>query len=178
MNQNTISGKALEAERHTNVTFHVIVASIIFLVFAISMESLSSIIIAFLVALIVIALKRYPARTKLVAIGIYAVMLICAIALKTINNQITLRNAVAIITACEQYKTKKGVYADRLSDLVPDYLSKIPAARYAGTGGWTYYHYPKKTEGGGDYYALGYTYEFPFGRSVYHSKSKTWHSLD
>ncbi|MCX5804432.1 MAG: hypothetical protein NTU69_13055 [Proteobacteria bacterium] len=164
-----------------NITPHVVAAFIIFLVFAVVIDSLG-IIFAFLVALMVIALKRvkseHPVRMKLIAIGIYTVMLVCAIALKAINNQVSLRNASVIIAACEQYKTKKGVYPDRLNNLVPEYLSKVPVARYSGITGWTYFHHSKKREDEGDYYTLQYSYESLFGRRFYNSETKQWRSMD
>jgi len=43
-----------------------------------------------------------------------------------LNNWIARQNAEIIIDACNQYKNKDGIFPERLEDLVPNYIKKIP----------------------------------------------------
>jgi hypothetical protein len=172
--------RTLDSERPVNIYTHVVAASVLLLLSAFVMDSLSLAFFAFLGALIVIAVQRdksgYTGKMKLIVIGIYAVMLIMAIAIKGINNRISYRNASVIIATCEQYKNKNGTYPARLHDLLPNYLESIPVARYTGTGEWTYFRYTDPS--GKESYRLIFIQESLFGRRVYNSKYKKWHSLD
>jgi hypothetical protein len=161
---------------------HVIVALVLFLAFAIAMDSLGAAFFICLFAVIWYGTRRekngYAAKIKLIIIGAYAVLLIMAFVVKNINNRVAYENAKIVIAACEQYKIKKGAYPDRLNDLVPGYLTRIPVARYTGITGWKYFHHPNKGSTEDDHYSLQFTYEPPFGRRVYHSQTKKWRSMD
>jgi hypothetical protein len=64
----------------------------------------------------------------LIVIGIYALMFLMAFVMKSVNNNVSAKNANMIIAACEQYKNKTGVYPAKLDELVPGCLAKIPRA--------------------------------------------------
>lgn len=161
---------------------HIIIALVLFLIFAIVMDSLGGALFICFFALIWYATRKgkngYTAKIKLVVIGAYAVLLIMTFVIKNINNRVAYENAKIVIAACEQYKIKKGAYPDRLDDLVPVYLTRIPVTRYTGIAGWQYIHRPNRETAEGDYYLLQFTYEPPFGRRVYHSQTRKWRSMD
>lgn len=191
MNEDNVPGKAalpggktdtFTQKKTVKIYKHIIIALVLFLIFAIAMDSLGGAFLICLFALIWYATRKekngYTAKIKLVAIGVYAVLLIMTFVIKNINNRIAYENAKIIIAACEQYKIKKGAYPDRLNDLVPGYLTRIPVARYTGIAGWKYFHHPNRGTAEGDYYLLQFTYEPPFGRRAYHSQTKKWRSMD
>ncbi|MCL5977988.1 MAG: hypothetical protein M1147_07670, partial [Nitrospirae bacterium] len=66
--------------------------------------------------------------------GIYALMVVLIIGANIFNNMIAERRAKDIIAACEQFKTKSGRYPEKLSELVPEYLHAVPAAKYSLMG--------------------------------------------
>jgi len=56
-----------------------------------------------------------------------------------VQEQISLSNAAIIIQACEHYHSDNGAYPEKLTDLVPRYLSSIPRAKYSlGSDNFTY----------------------------------------
>jgi len=173
---------AFAQKKAVKIYRYIIIALVLFLTFAIAMDSLGGAFFIFLFAMIWYATRRekngYTAKIKMIIIGVYAVLLIMTFVVKNINNRVAYENAKIVIAACEQYKIKKGAYPDRLSDLVPGYLTRIPVARYTGITEWRYFYHPNKGSTEGDHYSLQFTYEPPFGRRVYHSQTRKWHSMD
>jgi hypothetical protein len=56
-----------------------------------------------------------------------------------VQEKISLSNAAIIIQACEHYHSDNGAYPEKLTDLVPHYLSSIPRAKYSlGSDKFTY----------------------------------------
>lgn len=191
MDKNNIQGKILEPgdktgkstqQKFVSIYKHIIIALLLFFCTSIFIESLGLTFFSCLFAIIWCLTRRerngYTVKIKLFTIGIYVMMLVMTFGMKNINNRVAYKNAKTIIEACEQYKSKNGVYPDRLNDLVPDYLRNIPTARYTGTGGWRYFHYSNKESNEAGYYLLSFTYESPFGRHIYRSSDKKWRTLD
>jgi hypothetical protein len=56
-----------------------------------------------------------------------------------VQEKISLSNAAIIIQACDHYHSDNGAYPEKLTDLVPRYLSSIPRAKYSlGSDNFTY----------------------------------------
>jgi hypothetical protein len=108
-------------------------------------------------------------RIKLLAskAGIYAIMIALIIGANSLNNMIAEKRAKDIIAACEQFKTKNGRYPDKLSELVPEYLPAIPAAKYSLMGSSFRYF------GRQDSHTLMYEAIPPYGRKYYVLEKKT-----
>lgn len=84
---------------------------------------------------------------------------------------IAMGNAAILIDACEHYRKDVGAYPDHLSDLVPQYLSSVPRAKYC----WWYSEFryfgpPRPT--------LSWQECPPFARSVYRFETGDWHYID
>ncbi|MGD9642917.1 MAG: hypothetical protein AB7V08_09275 [Elusimicrobiales bacterium] len=104
----------------------------------------------FAAAALVYAFKRNSARAK--DLGLKAVLLAAVAGLifgvNALNNGMAARGAARIGAACEAYKTKTGSYPEKLSQLAPEYLKAVPAAK--ATVMWRYY----RLKGGRVLYAL------------------------
>lgn len=105
---------------------------------------------AFAAAALVYAFKRNPARAK--DLGLKAAALAAVSGLifgaNALNNGAAARGAARIAGACEAYKAKTGSYPEKLSQLAPDYLKSVPAAK--ATVMWRHY----RLRGGRVLYAL------------------------
>ncbi|MCL4457364.1 MAG: hypothetical protein M1406_08210 [Nitrospirae bacterium] len=104
--------------------------------------------------------------------GIYALMVVLIIGANIFNNMIAERRAKDIIAACEQFKTKSGRYPEKLSELVPEYLHAVPAAKYSLMG--ASFRYFARQES----HALMYEAIPPYGRKYYVFEKKAWESVD
>ena len=95
--------------------------------------ALVTIPVIIIMLLITLIFKKYRAKYKkrLVVIGIYLVMSVMIIASIRVNNKIAENRGEMLIEHCENYKAKYGSYPGALSDLVPEYIEKIPRAKYA-----------------------------------------------
>ena len=78
--------------------------------------------------------------------------------------------AQQIIAACEAYKRQTGTLPDRLEQLVPLFLPKVPLARYSVM--YNHYMYLSKPA------LLTYVVFPPFGRRVYDFETTQWNYLD
>lgn len=79
-------------------------------------------------------------------------------------------NAARLIQACERYREANGAYPERLSELVPRYLTSVPRAKYCCSFGEFGYS--------GSSHIL-YWWELPpFGRRVYNFQTREWHYVD
>lgn len=104
--------------------------------------------------------------------GIYAVMVALIIGANAVNNMVAEGRAKDIIAACEQFKAKSGRYPEKLSELVPDFLPAIPAAKYSLTGS-AFRYFARENS-----HALMYEAVPPFGRKYYVFERKTWEFVD
>lgn len=158
---------------------HAIAAFIIIIVAGFYMDSLSMGIVCAGVGILMVVTgrkSRYPGKRKLIALGCYILVLIIISSLRMTNNYLSYTNAGTIIASLEKYKSDTGVVPAKLSELVPGYLAEIPAARYSCMS--RKYHYQASRDGSRAHYHLMFIQEFPFGRRVYNSIDKTWHTID
>lgn len=86
------------------------------------------------VAFVILALVKFKDKAKLKAsfavAGIFVVAGLFAYAFPAFND-ITAKSAAGeIIKAAESYKAKTGAYPQKLEDLRPAFISKIPRAKY------------------------------------------------
>jgi hypothetical protein len=81
-------------------------------------------------------------------------------------------NAERIIKACTHYRTGKGVYSTKLTDLVPRYLRSVPRAKYALIFWDSFY------EVSHDEHTLMWVEVPPFGRPYYDFEKAQWRFMD
>lgn len=82
-------------------------------------------------------------------------------------------NLVAAAAALNQYKARAGRYPEKLEELVPAHLPRVPKARSFGLGATVYYRVDKEGRA-----TLMYTSMPPFGRTVLDVQSGAWSLLD
>ena len=111
-------------------------------------------------------------KKRLTACGIYLFMSILILASIGINNKIARSRAEVLIVACEKYKDTNKKYPERLSDLVPDFIKKVPVAKYAHMSKKFYYIASK------DSHQLFYMSMPPFGRPTYNFERQEWSYID
>lgn len=122
-----------------------------------------------MLVIVIFKKERDSLKKKIFIAGIYAVMAVLVLVSNNLNNSIAMKRAGMIITACENYKNKHGNYPSKLEDLVPEFLNKIPTAKYALLSSNFRYS-------AGRY--LMYVSLPPFGRPTYSFESKKWGYLD
>jgi hypothetical protein len=85
--------------------------------------------------------------------------------------KVAMGNATRIIQACERYRGEHGSYPDRLTDLVPRFLSAVPRAKYClADASFRYSGPPANT--------LAWQRVPPFGRMVYLFRDREWRYVD
>ena len=90
----------------------------------------------------------------------------------TINNRIAKRRAEKVVAAIQAYRTKNNQLPDSLNQLVPDYIPKIPLAKFTFTfNSFVYSNIDSKA-------SLGYTAIPPFGRPTFVFNRNEWIYLD
>lgn len=120
-----------------------------------------------------IAWKNTALRKKrIAAAGVYFIMAVMVLAYIQVNNWRASRKADLLIAACEQYRAVHIIYPEKLADLVPDFIQKIPKAKYAHATGQ--FHYVSRK----DSHLLWYVSFPPFGKRIYRFETKKWGFLD
>lgn len=74
--------------------------------------------------------NRKVTRNLFVKTCIYIVSATISLGFVKINNSIAMSNAKPVIEAIKQYKTVNGQYPNTLEELVPNFLSAIPRAKF------------------------------------------------
>jgi hypothetical protein len=98
--------------------------------------------------------------------------MVLVVANNHLQGQIARGNATRLILACERYQAASGAYPERLADLVPRHLNRIPRAKYCLL--WGNFEYFK-----GEHSPLLYWYAVPpFGRKIYNFDEGRWGYLD
>jgi hypothetical protein len=111
-------------------------------------------------------------KKRLTACGIYLLMSVLIFTSMAINNKIAKSRAEVVIVACKKYKDTNKKYPERLSDLVPDFIRKIPVAKYAlGSNRFLY-------SASEESHLLLYTAMPPFGKPTYNFERKEWSYTD
>jgi hypothetical protein len=136
-------------------------------------------LVTIFIALPIILLKAVAGRKdkpllkkRLNAFGIYFTMSVLILTSIFINNKIAKSRAEAVIGACEKYKDKNQEYPEKLSDLVPDFINKVPLSKY--TFGSNRFMYLASKEA----HLLFYTAMPPFGRPTYNFEKQRWSYTD
>jgi len=120
-------------------------------------------------------LKRQPMPyCKFVTIGLFALAAVCTIYTIHVNNLIAKQRGDILVTAIKQYKATHNQYPEKLQDLVPEFVPKVPKAKYVlgEFGNFRYFSYKK------DPPILFYYYLPPFGRPTYNFQKEKWTYLD
>ena len=117
------------------------------------------------------------ARMRVVRAGLYVLLGVMTSAAGRVQRYTGDTHAQEVIAACKAYRAAHGAFPDRLDDLVPEYLPKIPRARLSAT--WNQFSYwnasfDRQTRD----HILMYTVMPPFGRRVYHLEQDRWSTLD
>ena len=111
-------------------------------------------------------------RKRLIACGIYLLMSLLIFTSISLNNKIARSRAEMLIETCEKYKKKNNEYPENLSDLVPDFISEIPVAKYTLNSNRFFYISSK------DSHLLFYMAMPPFGRPTYSFEKQKWTYID
>lgn len=111
-------------------------------------------------------------KKRFIVVGIFSIMVFLILTSNGINNKIAEKRAELIIVACEEYKDKYGAFPSSLSALVPEFLDKIPRAKY--TFSFNSYRYLTPE----DKHEIMYVTLPPFGRRYYELENKRWGYID
>jgi len=126
----------------------------------------------FLVSLVKAIKKRPGWGVGLARIMIPVLVLAIVVGNSNLQIKIASANAERIIVACEQFRAATGKYPDKLTELVPKYLSAVPPAKYSLTSSDFRYWIS------GENHELMWTKNPPFGRMIYNFESRKWRYLD
>ena len=125
----------------------------------------------FLTAVVRSVVRRPSFGVAAARVLIPLVTLLLVITNSSVQKRIAMANAARVIQACEQYRHANGAYPERLSDVVPSYLSSVPKAKYClSFSDFIYF---------GSTHSMLVWYEIPpFGRRVYNFETGNWKYLD
>jgi hypothetical protein len=125
----------------------------------------------FLANVVWTASRRPNIRVATVCVLIPVATWLLVAANYSLQGRIAMANASRIIQACDEYRQTNGAYPERLSDLVPSYLSSIPRAKYCLSISWFLYFGPTHP-------ILSWCQFTMFGRRVYSFDTRKWRYLD
>jgi hypothetical protein len=111
-------------------------------------------------------------RDRMIRVGIYSVMVAMVFLSVWLNNRHASYRAEELIQYCEKYKSKYEQYPDALEDLVPEFIPKVPRAKFSLSYG-NFIYISRKNSHLLVYYAMP-----PFGRRLYSFESGRWGYLD
>lgn len=120
-------------------------------------------------------MKRYREcrRERLIRFAIYFSAAIITLGVNYENNFVAKARAKQLIAAVEAYTAKYGDYPDRLQQLQPEFINKIPSkARISLFDSGFRYSATK------DSHTLMYVYLPPYGRKTYNFEQKSWGRID
>lgn len=116
---------------------------------------------------------RLKYQQRLVKIAIYVLTGISVLGSNTFQNRIADLRAIEIGNACVAYRAKYHQYPVGLKELVPEFLSSVPPAKWGGER----FCYSRALDADHEP-MLWYAAVPPFGRRFYHMESGTWGYLD
>lgn len=115
-------------------------------------------------------------REKAKARGLTALLVmgtaVLAMASISANNVLAAKRCDRLIAACEQYHAKYNKYPDQLGQLVPEFVSSVPVAKY--TTMFNTFSYTSSF----DRHTIMYVSLPPFGRPYYVFEEHRWGYLD
>lgn len=116
--------------------------------------------------------KNYQYISK---ISVYFIAITLMLTLNTLNIRNAEIKANSLIQAIKAYKIKNHRYPHTLKDLIPEFLDKIPPAKYSlFQNRFIYYCDPNNTS----FCLLSYTVAPPYYRKVYSFKNQKWSIRD
>lgn len=121
--------------------------------------------------------NRRRARLHLGACAIYALTFVLVWAYIVANGKMAARRADALVAACHGYEAKYGRYPERLEELIPEFITGVPRARYVVAWG-EFDYYVRPAEGAERHHTLKYVVIPPFGRRLYQLEERRWSRLD
>ncbi len=129
-----------------------------------------------LIAAIVCLFRRFrnSAFKVMACIGILFLGILAVGVTNHIRNNLTERRAVKLGEACLAYHAKYNRYPEHLDDLVPEFISSVPAARIGIFGEDDFSYAPHETSEPFIYYEC----LPPFGHCYYYVESRCWTFLD
>ena len=129
----------------------------------------------FVVSIVKNVIQRPGRRIALMRIAIPVVILALVLLNDTIQRGIAEGNAEKIIAACEKFHAENSRYPKTLDELVPQYLSSVPRAKYCMDpfGQFMYWNFEEDNDAALVWYVVP-----PFGRSVYNFKEQRWGYVD
>jgi hypothetical protein len=112
-------------------------------------------------------------RERLTRFAIYLCAVLMVFGLRIYNTALAKERAASVIAAVEKFKTDTGTYPDRLEQLVPGFLPRIPdkAKLTLMDSGF-------KSVASTGRHTLSYVTLPPFSRRVYDFESGQWHRSD
>jgi hypothetical protein len=116
--------------------------------------------------------RRDLAMNRLKRLGLYAAVVAVAMTINSLNNAYARRQADKTIAACEAFKAMHGQYPEKLEDLVPGFMPRVPRAKIFSA--WSEFHYRAYD----NRHSLMWVALPPFGRRYYSFEVKRWASLD
>ena len=111
------------------------------------------------------------------AAAIYALTFALVWAYIVTDWRMAARRADALVAACHAYQAKYGRYPERLEELVPEFVDRVPRAKYVVMGG-TFEYSVWPAEGAERRHMLRYVVVPPFGRRLYYMEERRWTRLD
>jgi drug/metabolite transporter superfamily protein YnfA len=110
---------------------------------------------------------KYGVRSLSLCLTVFAIL-----STFMFNRHLGYVNARLIVKAVEDYRVEKGEYPERLEDLVPQFLPKVPHSAIRLTSTKYYYLHHK------EYHSLMWAEAPPFGRRTYEFETKEWSYMD
>lgn len=123
-----------------------------------------------LVSLLKSAIHRPGWGLALVRIGIPALTLGLVMANNAVQLRIAEGNAQRVVAACEAYHAASGRFPKKLDELVPQYMSSVPVAKYT-MGPWGRFVY---SNGGSGKPMLFWYVVPPYYRRSYDFETRRW----
>lgn len=126
------------------------------------------------VPMIALAWKDKPLRVfRIKKVALYLLAVVGITALFIVNRQVGTQRADELVKAVEAYSAKHGQFPQNLEQVVPDFMSAIPLARYTlASNDFSY-----RTAADGKH-VLSWTEIPPFARKSYTFEEKRWVTLD
>jgi hypothetical protein len=107
-----------------------------------------------------------PRKLLLARMGIFISAAVAVFSFNAVNNKIAHNRAEKLVTAIKAYRQTENKYPEKLQDLVPKYISKVPLAKY--TMMYNDFHYS------GKHHFLFYVSFPPFTRPTYFFDRNNW----
>lgn len=111
-------------------------------------------------------------RDRMIRAGIYSVMVAMVFLSVWLNNKHASYRAEELIQYCDKYKSKYEQYPNTLEDLAPEFITKVPRAKFSLIYGNFIYISRENS------HLLVYFAMPPFGRRIYSFESRRWGYID